>query len=119
MGLIAMLKSRRAARESAQSAMDVLKRYKWCDTAANITILHMYPGGIAFPEGYYHDRWFQLVGYDEREQTRVDFGRHDRIIIEDSMEVEHVEIYADRSTLLMFRHPIRVVDGQAAFIYSA
>ena len=119
MGLIATIKRRRAARESAQSAIDVLKRYQWSEQARNITILHVYPEGIAFPDGYYHGRWFRLIGYDEKERTRVDFGRHDRIIIEAGAEIKYIEIYADRSTLVMFRHPVEVVDGQAAFVYSA
>jgi len=106
-------------KQAGQEAIAQLNEYAWAENQSNITILHMYPGKLAYPEGFYGDRWFQLVGYDDVSKTRVDLGQHDRINIEDGGVVRHVEIFADGSTLVMFGKPVEVDDNQAASVCPA
>lgn len=96
-----------------QEKIDVLANYySENEDLESFDILHLYPGEIAFPDGYIEARFFNLVGYNTAKKQKRSLGRHDALFTAEVI-IRDVEIYADGSTCLVFAKPIYMLMGQA------
>jgi hypothetical protein len=99
--------------------LDVLDKYTEDNDINEFSILHMYPQELAYPNGYYDSRFFELVGYNTEMMKFRRLGRHDGLSLDgDTPKIEIIRIFADGSTLIRFKKNIAVGMSQAAYIYS-
>lgn len=94
--------------QEVQREIDVLEMYTESDALIEFHILHLYPEGISFPNGYYDSRFFNLIGFNTATMQKRNLGRHDGINFEGMIEINSTRIFADGSTLLKFRKPIYI-----------
>lgn len=57
----------------------VLNSYKWDDTTGAFNIFHLYPKGLAYPDGFYDSQWFECIGFNTTTMTKKDLGLHDQM----------------------------------------
>ena len=79
-------------------------------------IVHLYPEGLAYPDGFHDSQFFRLVGFNTDSNERTDLGTHDGLRFESGVELDISRVFADGSTLLRFRGPVRVARYQEAVI---
>ena len=103
--------------KEVQSYVKVLDEYEESNTIETFNILHMYSGDLAYPDGYWHARWFELVGYNTEQMQKRNFGIHDRLSFENGVKVGGIEIFADGATLISFNNFVCIGDTQAASVY--
>lgn len=103
--------------KEVQKYIDSLSVYKENDVLDKFDIIHLYPGELAYPNGYWDSRFFTLVGFDtEKKQKRI-IKMRDEIapdIDVKSLPLVKARIFADGSTLLKFDPPIMLkICGQS------
>jgi hypothetical protein len=105
--------------KEVQNKIDFLKEYKENKMIQFFNILHLYPKTLAYPNGYYDSRNFELVGYDTKSMMCKHFeGLHDAIFFHKNIEVDVLQIFADGSTLIKFKTQVTVSEGQAISIFT-
>lgn len=79
-------------------------------TMNEYNILHMYPKGIAYPNGYLDSQFFELIGYNTITRKFKNLGsNHDSIrFFEDSTRVNFIRIFADGSTMICFKSIVKI-----------
>jgi len=103
-----------------QKTIDMLKdRYAENPSLEAFNVLHLYPGKLAYPSGYYEARYFRLVGFNYEVHQRRDLGEHDGLRFHPAVVLRVSEIYADGSFVLGFEHPVKVALWQAAEVSPA
>lgn len=83
-----------------------LEEYKEDDSLQSCHIVHMYPRGLAYPDGYYDSQFFELIAYNTQNMTKGNLGKHDELVINDGVVVDMIRIFADGSTMIRFRHSV-------------
>lgn len=71
-------------------------------------ILHMYPERkMAYPDGYYDSRFFELIGFNTDTMERRSLGRHDSLDNRFEMEfkVTMIRVFVDGSTMVKLSSP--------------
>ena len=87
----------------------VLDDYTTSDDLEHFDILHLYDRGLAYPDGYYNARWFELVGYHSDMHLKRYLGRHDGLDLKScKTPLCWSQIFADGAFLLRFQKPITV-----------
>ena len=99
-----------------QERINVLSEYTENNNLKECDIMHLYPGNIAFPDGYYDSRLFELVCYNSVTMEKRNLGNHDGIDTFGT-EVIGVRIFADGSTMVKFKRPVLVVDSKCITVY--
>jgi hypothetical protein len=100
-----------------QERIDFLEKgYTVSEKPILVDIVHMYPGEIAFPNGYYDSRFFNLVGFNAMKRLKFDYGRHDGIFVGKGVKVEFASIFADGSTIIKLQEPAKIISSQAAYL---
>ena len=94
--------------EEVQQRIAILDLYEWNEELDTFDILHLYPKELAYPNGYYSARFFELIGFSTKTLQKRNLGRHDAIIYNDKIVIDIAQIFADGSTLLRFESPILV-----------
>jgi len=93
------------------------------DDLQEFSILHMYPKGLAYPDGYINAKHFNLVVFNPKtKEKRTSYNNHHDIIRYENCEIVLSMVYADGSFLIRFSHPVRFTNGmdtQAVFITKA
>jgi len=89
----------------------VLNSYKWDDTTGAFNIFHLYPKGLAYPDGFYDSQWFECIGFNTTTMTKKDLGLHDQMNFQGKKPL-FVRVYADGSFLIRFNEAIRVMSNQ-------
>ena len=100
-----------------QEYIDVLKKYTENIELKSFHIIHMYAGDLAFPDGYYDSRFFNLIGYNIKTMEFRNLGKHDGLHLFDDVKVNIVRIFADGSTLIKFSDAVEIGFTQEANIY--
>lgn len=93
-----------------------LEEYKEDDGLQSCHIVHMYPRGLAYPNGYYDSQLFDLIAYNTRNMTKRNLGKHDGLAIGEGIEVDIIRIFADGSTMIRFYHDVEFDLFQAVYI---
>lgn len=96
--------------------VNFLKEYKFNESLDVCHILHMYPGTLAYPNGYYDSRFFELVIYNTQTMEYRSIGKHDGIDISPDAQVRMVRIFADGSTMVRFDHAVRILAFQSVVV---
>lgn len=100
-----------------QERVDFLDEYEINNRLKEFLILHLYPGELAYPHGYYDARWFQLWGYNQDVMQKRDLGQHDgAVTFGDGVTIKGFRIFADGSTSIAFQEPVRVILAQAVIL---
>lgn len=107
-----------------QRRVDVLEDYEYNPRLEKFNILHMYPGELAYPNGFYDSRFFLLVGFNTNTMEKNELGMHDALNMTKRLDtidpsVEFIRIFADGSTMIKFKEPVEVIAGQAATVSGA
>ena len=84
-----------------QKNIDILETYENDDTLAEFDILHFYPRGLAYPNGYYDSQNFDLIGFNAETKKRRNLGRHDACL-PDGISVKKFGVFADGSFIVLF-----------------
>lgn len=101
-----------------QARIDKLDKYEVNNSLQEFDVLHMYPGELAYPGGYHDARWFKLWGFNTMTMEKKDLGRHDGMIaLNYAVPIQASGIYADGSTYINLTRPIRIIQGQAVYLY--
>ncbi len=79
---------------------EVFIRYTDDDTLGEFNIFHMYPVGLAYPDGYTDSQFFDLWGFNFMEKRKRYLGTHDGMMFRAGANVDIVRIFADGSTLI-------------------
>lgn len=105
--------------EEVQKKIDVLSIYEETKTLARFDIFHLYPNSLCYPNGYYDSRWFTLIGFNTSLKLKRDLGYHDGLDFEENVEVGECRIFADGSTMVKFKHLVKVNLFQAVRVFKA
>ena len=100
------------------SYVEVLNKYKENDELEYFDIFHMYPGKLAYPNGYYDSRFFELVGYNTKSMEFKKLGNHDSLdFMEEKTPISMIRIFADKSTLVKLKVAKYLGNTQAASVW--
>lgn len=96
----------------------VLDEYKVNDELEEFNIFHLYPKDLAYPDGYYDARFFELVGFNTERMEKRNLGENkDSLWI--NSPIKRIYIYADGATLVEFSFMVRgYMWSQAPLIYN-
>jgi hypothetical protein len=99
------------------------ERYEEDQSVDTFHILHLYPGKIAYPNGYIDSRFFTLWGFNTDKMLKKNLGIRDGLDLtnvldpQESPKVNIIRIFADGSTLIRFLTPVKVSPTQCADVY--
>lgn len=107
--------------EEVQKNIDFLDTYKQVDNLSEINCLHMYPKELAYPNGYYDSRFFELWAFNFTTKEKCNLGTHDAIkaIPNVPMQIIDLRIFADGSTFIKFNETVKIdqmLNMQAIYI---
>ena len=104
--------------KEVREQIEILDKYQVDDTLKAFDILHLYPGELAYPDGYQDSRFFNLVGFNTKTMKRRGLGRHDSLDFWNRVySVKRIKIFADGSTMVEMENPVEVnANTQAAYI---
>lgn len=104
--------------KAAKAALSRLHLYEVNDDLIECNIVHMYPSGLAYPDGYVDSRFFELRMYNsENMQMRV-YAPCDSLDIADGVGVKMIRIFADGSTVVRFSSTVIVNVDQTVTVYN-
>ena len=94
--------------KEVQENIDVLKQYVNNDKLTTCDIMHLYPGRIAYPDGFYDSRWFTLVCCNTKTEEKRTIEERDGLDFWNlNTEIKMIRIFADGSTIVVFRRPYK------------
>ena len=102
--------------EAVKEKIAVLNEYREDPALAEFNLIHLYPGKLAYPDGYYEARWFRLIAFDTETRKKRDLGEHDGISLWGIWDgdrplgnhVRLIRIFADGSTLIRFTERVKI-----------
>jgi hypothetical protein len=87
-----------------QKRIDVLNKYAIDNTLSSCDIIHIYPKGLAYPNGYYDARFFDMHIYNTQTWTKRIIEDRDGLSFDKSAtDIYIMRIYADGSTFIRFQ----------------
>ncbi|MDA3855377.1 MAG: hypothetical protein PF569_03900 [Candidatus Woesearchaeota archaeon] len=90
-----------------QSKINLLDKYTLNSDLKEFNVIHLYPKDIAYPDGYYDSRFFDLHCFNTNKQEKCIIENRDGILIpNEDVNVWQTKIYADGSTLIQFRQTV-------------
>ena len=95
--------------KAVQPYADVLTKYAENNELKLFHILHMYPGKLAYKNGYYDSKFFELIGYNTETMEFKNLGRHDELSFRDqNIQTDFVRIFVDGSTMIRFLEAVEI-----------
>ena len=99
--------------KEVQERLKILDAYVWNESLKAFDILHLYDDGLAYPDGYYDARFFNLIGFNTELMQKRDLGRHDVCDFwDDNIIISKAQVWADGAFLIVFAHMIKPVGMQ-------
>lgn len=95
--------------KDVQDKIDVLAKYKETMDLKTFHIIHLYPKKVAWPDGYYDSRFFDLVCFNTKTMEKKTYQHHDGLEFPSSCNVDIVRIFADGSTMIRFKTPHEII----------
>jgi len=84
-----------------QEKIDFLQKYEWNINLKEFNIFHLYPGEIAYPNGFHDSRFFNLVGFNTELMKKRDLGRHDSLDFwREKPNILFARVFADGAFLI-------------------
>jgi hypothetical protein len=100
--------------DEVKDYLDAIDKYTENRGLSCFDILHMYPGEIAYPDGYYDSRFFRLVAFNTKTMQKREFGIHDSIDLWEGCAVKMIRIFLDGSTIIVFYSPVENIGNNQA-----
>ena len=98
--------------------IDRLAQYEVNDNLDRCNIVHLYPSGLAYPDGYVDSRFFELRMYNsENMQMRV-YAPCDSLDFAEGVGVDMIRVFADGSTVVRFSSTVIVNVDQTVTVYN-
>jgi hypothetical protein len=97
--------------EEVWSMIKVLNEYREIDSPIfnKFDILHMYPQGLAYPDGFHDSRFFELWAFSTRDMVKFKSKRpHDELRFTGHADMDIIRIFADGSTFIRFKTPRQI-----------
>jgi len=95
----------------------VYSMYTNDETLSQFDVLHLYDTKkecYKDNSGFHDSRHFNVIGFLRSTRKKKDLGRHDEInMYEASKPISRIRIFADGSTMIIFKEPISVDQGQS------
>ncbi len=97
--------------------LETLEECEWDDELDEFNILHLYPGEVCYPNGYYDSRFFEVIGYyygpnimvAVEAPRRRNLGEHDSLdFLGKNTDVDIIRVFIDGSTLIRFKKPVSI-----------
>jgi hypothetical protein len=88
-----------------QIVIDHLNLYKMNESLTEGNIFHLYPKGIAYPNGYYDSRFFDLHIFNSTTMEKKVIESRDGLSFSSTKgyDISCLKIFADGSTLIKFK----------------
>lgn len=96
--------------DTVKEYINFLSEYKENPELTEGDIIHMYPKKLAYPNGYYDSRYFDLVLYHQKLMQFRKLENRDGITMNHSNPptVNIMRIFCDGSTLIRFREIVTI-----------
>lgn len=95
-----------------QERIDFLNKYKENNNLNLFNIFHLYPKEIAYPNGFYDARFFELVGFNTDTMEKRNLGRHDAIDFPyGNCAISKAQIFADGAFLIQTPYLIEILSN--------
>lgn len=89
--------------EEVQEYIDYLDEYRVNDNLAVFDIIHMYPKGLAYPDGYYDSQFFDMVLFNTSTKEKRTVENRDGLTFYNGIPyMVRMRIFADGSTVIVF-----------------
>ena len=105
--------------DAVQKYVDAVHKRYTLGSPETFHILHLYPKGLAYPDGYYDSQFFDLHCFNMETDEKLVIEQRDGLVFDDDVHVDIVRIFADGSTLIRFKHPVRISVFQAVEVHAA
>lgn len=89
--------------------IDRLAQYEVNDDLTTCNIIHMYPSGLAYPDGHADSRFFELHLYNSKSLQKRVYATCESLDFAEGVGVDMIRVFADGSTLVKFTSPVTVV----------
>ena len=103
-----------------QEKISFLRQYKRDNKLQDFDIFHLYPGEIAYPNGFHDSRFFNLIGFNTELMKKRDLGRHDSLdfwTATEGLNIKFVRVFADKAFLIKMNCLVKVESNtQTAYI---
>ena len=104
--------------KEVQEKLKILDTYKENNTMNKFNLFHLYPKELAFPNGYYDSRFFELVGFNTTTMEKRNLGRHDGMNFSfGECVVDTAQVYADGAFLIKLKHLVKTDNISTGLIY--
>ena len=101
-----------------QERIDFLNKYKENDELNLFNIFHLYPKEIAYPNGFYDCRFFELVGFNTDTMEKRNLGRHDGIdFAYDKCSISKAQVFADGAFLIQMSHLVEMFSNTQLIVF--
>jgi len=88
--------------EDVQRYIDILNEYTINKNLTRCNIVHLYPKEIAYPNGYFDSRFFNLHCFNTITMEKRIIEERDGLKFAPMVQIDIVRIYADKSTFIRF-----------------
>ncbi len=102
--------------KQVQKHIDYLNRYEDNNHADEFNIIHMYPKELAYPNGYYDSMFFDLHCFNTYTMQKRIIKKRDGIRFINNEEIKTIRIFADGSTIIVFKQPVKLFILQNVWI---
>lgn len=93
-----------------------LDEYKVNEKLNCFDIFHLYPKGLAYPNGYYDSQFFEIIAFNTEKMEKRNFGsNHDEIDFWEGCVISKAQVYADGAYLIKFSHFVEAVGNSQMF----
>lgn len=95
--------------EEVQEYIDYLNEYTICDYLTFFDIIHMYPKGLAYPDGYHDSQFFDMVLFNTNTKEKRIVENRDGLTFYNGLPgIVRMRIFADGSTVIVFNGTMHV-----------
>ena len=102
--------------KEVQAKIDILNTYKENTELKTFNILQLYSKELAYPNGYYDSRFFDLIVFNTVKMEKCNLGRHDAIDFKNCI-IAYSSIFADGAFLIRTANMITIdIDSQKIYM---
>ena len=94
--------------KEVQEHIDILNKYTENDKLYQADIFHFYPKELAFPDGFYDARFFELIAFNTKTMKKRNLGKHDGVGYAKGTEIDMASVFADGSFIVKLISPTRI-----------
>jgi hypothetical protein len=101
-----------------QERIDFLNKYKENDNLNLFNIFHLYPKKIAYPNGFYDCRFFELVAFNTETMEKRNLGRHDGVDFPyGNCAISKAQVFADGAFLIQMAYLVEMFSNTQLIVF--